>query len=220
MNRVTDDNRVLVLGGGRFGRLAVERLGERVTQVVEPNPAPELYALGAKVLVRDGIQAAFDILDSADAPPWLVPALPLHFLVEWLCLSLDYLDPEFMDIPRQALPEVAMLHRGESKQWYLSLADFTCPDDCPEPANICTATKKPRGEPMFQRLAGIEMAGCETRVLRSRQLAPGVGALMRDELLLLRKEIIRRGPGAAWVLGTACLCHGVVQAIKLGGAVS
>lgn len=211
------DNRALVIGGGRFGRLAVARLGKRVTQVVEPDPAPELYALGAQVLVRDGIEAAAAILDSNDAPPWLVPALPLHFLAEWLLLTLAPLGPEPIAIPRENLPEAAMLHQGQRKQWFLSLADFTCPDDCPEPAELCTMTKEPRGEPMFQRLAKIEMPDCETRILRSKQLAPGVGALSRDELLLLRKEIIKRGPGAGWVLGTACSCHGVVQAIRWKG---
>jgi hypothetical protein len=211
------DNRVLVLGGGRFGRLAVERLGSRVTQVVEPNPLPELYALRVEVLVQDGISAAARILDSSDAPPWLVPALPLHFLVEWLLLSLAPLGPRLIDIPREILPTVAMLHAGAKKEWYLSLADFKCPDDCPEPAELCTVTKKPRGEPMFERLAKIQMPGFETRILRSRQLAPGLGALVRDELLLLRKEIIKRGPGAGWILGTACRCHGVVQAVRWEG---
>jgi len=218
MNQGRDGNRVLVLGGGRFGRLAVERLGKRVTQVVEPNPTAELYALGVDILTQDGIAAAASILNSTDAPPWLVPALPLHFLVEWLCLSLANLGPELVDIPRQALPQAAMLHQGDRKQWYLSLADFTCPDDCPEPAKLCTETKQPRGEAMFQRLAKIEMPGFETVIMRSQQLAPGVGALARDELLLLRKKIIQRGPGAGWVLGTACRCHGVVQAVKWKGA--
>jgi hypothetical protein len=214
------DNRVLVLGGGRFGKLAVERLGARVMLVVEPRPGPELKALGAPLRVDDGIAAAGEILDRPDAPPWVVPALPLHFLVEWLSLTLAGLAPQFVDIPREALPPVAMLHAGDKKTWYLSLADFKCPDDCPEPANTCTHTGKPRGETMFERLARIRLPGFETEILRSRQLSPGVGGLKRDELIDLRERIRQKGAGSGWVLGTACRCHGVVQAIQWGEAVS
>lgn len=210
------DNRVLVLGGGRFGRLAVERLWARVMLVVEPRPGPELRAMGIQFLEGDGVAAAKEILDRPDAPPWVVPALPLHFLVEWLLLSLALLQPRLLDIPREALPPVATLHAGDKKAWYFSLADFICPDDCPEPADLCTVSKEPRGEPMFERLARIKLPGFETEILRSRQLAPGVGGLKRDELLGLRERIIESGPGSRWVLGTACRCHGVVQALKFG----
>ncbi len=210
------DNRVLVLGGGRFGRLAVHRLGARVTLLVEPNPGPELQAMGVPICVGDGIAAAGDILDRPDAPHWVVPALPLHFLVEWLCLSLAHLSPRLLEIPRQALPQVAMLHAGAKNAWYLSLANFRCPDDCPEPALICTHTNEPRGEPMFKRMAKIKLPGFRTVIMRSRQLAPGVGALPREELLGLREQIRQSGQGSRWVIGTACRCHGVVQAVQFG----
>lgn len=211
-----DDKQVLVLGGGRFGRIAVERLGPKVALVVEPHPTPELRALGREILASDGIKAAKDILDSPRSPAWLVPALPLHFLMKWLFLCLADLNPRLHEIPKKALPEVAMLHAGQDKEWYLSMADFVCPDDCPEPAEICTHTGQPREGQMFDMLAEVGLPGFETRVLRSHQLAPGVGALARQEMLNLAKEIRGQGPGSGWVIGTACRCHGVVQAMRLG----
>ncbi len=218
MGRADNENQVLVLGGGRFGRLAVERLGPRVALVVEPDPTPELQALGVNVLPADGVSAAKDIIDQPQAPPWVVPALPLHFLMEWLFLCLADMAPRLRDIPRESLPQVAMLHAGHKKEWYLSMADFMCPDDCPEPAGICTHTGQPRDGQMFQRLADVKMPGYQTSVLRSHQLAPGVGALARQELLDLREQIRKSGPGSGWVIGTACRCHGVVQAMQLGEA--
>jgi hypothetical protein len=217
LNGKQDNNKVLVLGGGRFGKITVERLGSRAALVVEPNPTPELKALGVEILVADGIAASVNILDSPQAPPWLVPALPLHFLMEWLFLCLADLAPQLHDIPENALPKVAMRHAGSKKEWYLSMADFVCPDDCPEPARICTQTGEPRQGQMFEMLAQMRMPGSHTRVLRSHQLAPGVGALARQELLDLRAQIIEAGSGSRWVIGTACRCHGVVQAMQLGG---
>lgn len=220
MNRKADNNQVLVLGGGRFGRLAVKRLGSRVALVVEPHPTPELRSLGVEILASDGVAAAKNILDSPRSPAWLVPALPLHFLRRWLFLCLSDHNPQLHEIPRQALPQVAMLHAGHDKEWYLSMADFVCPDDCPEPAGLCTHTGQPRKGQMFEMLAKVRLPDFETRVLRSHQLAPGVGALARQELLDLREEIRGRGPGSSWVIGTACRCHGVVQAMHLGDAES
>jgi hypothetical protein len=213
-----ENKQVLVLGGGRFGRIAVERLGFRVALVVEPDPTPELKALGREILAADGIAAAKNILDSPRSPAWLVPALPLHFLMRWLFLCLADLNPRLCEIPQKALPVVAMLHAGQDKEWYLSMADFVCPDDCPEPAEICTHTGQPREGQMFEMLAEVRLPGFETRVLRSHQLAPGVGALARQELLDLREQIREQGPGSGWVIGTACRCHGVVQAMRLGEA--
>ena len=216
MSGTEKNNQVLVLGGGRFGRLAVERLGSRVDLVVEPNPTPALQAMGVKVLIADGVAAARNILDQTDAPPWVVPALPLHFLMEWLFLCLAQMSPRLCDIPKESLPHVAMLHAGRKKEWYLSMADFVCPDDCPEPVRICTHTGLPREGQMFEMLADILLPGFTTIILRSHQLAPGVGALARQELIDLREKIRKSGQGSGWVIGTACRCHGVVQAMQLG----
>jgi hypothetical protein len=47
-------------------------------------------------------------------------------------------------------------------------------------------------------------------ILRSHQLAPGVGGLAAKEMLELRQSVAQTG--GAWLMGTACRCHGVVQA--------
>ncbi len=218
MSGRASQGQVLVIGGGRFGRLAVERLGPRVCLVVEPDPGPELEALGAPVLAADGIAAASELLEQPQAPDWVVPALPLHFVGEWLLLCLADQEPRLLPVPRESLPPAAWVGPGQHQEWYLSLADFLCPDDCPEPARVCTVTGQPRGEPMYQRLASIRLPGFQTVALRSRQLAPGVGGLRREELMALRGRLAQGGAESRWVIATACRCHGVVQALALKGA--
>lgn len=199
---------VLVIGGGRFGRLAVRRLGKRVLAVVEPEPTPGLLAAGARVIEAEGVAEAARMLAVPEPPPWLAPMLPLHFLARWLERVVGPAKP--LELPAETLPEAA--HRVAFGQaWHLSLASFRCPDDCPEPAEHCQVSGKKRGEPMFSRLAGIRLPGALTAVLRSRQLAPGIGALATAELLDLARRVRERG--GAWVIGSACRCHGVVEAL-------
>ena len=206
---------VLVIGGGRFGVLAVRRLAGRVRCVVEPQPGPELLDLGVLIIRRDGARAGADILEEDDPPVWVVPALPEHFLARWLEICLKGLNPRDVEPHHQAILPVPSVDKGPRGQYYLSLADFLCPDDCPEPAAKCTVTGRDRGEPMYRRLAGLDVPGWRTGVLRSRQLAPGVGGLLVSEMTDLRREMAREK--GRWILATACRCHGVVQGFELAG---
>lgn len=118
-----------------------------------------------------------------------------------------------MEVPQEPLPQVAMAMRGEEGQCFLSLADFRCPDDCPEPPKLCTVTGKPRGAPLFQRLAEMSPPGWRVAVLRSHQLAPGVGGCLASEMLELKQLV--QAQGGKWLVATACRCHGVVSGLEL-----
>ena len=117
------------------------------------------------------------------------------------------------EVPSRILPPVATHMRGKQGEHYLSLADFLCPDDCPEPARECTVTGRPRGEPMYRRLGRIQSPGWRVGVLRSYQLAPGVGGRKSREMLELKGRLESRG--GRWLLGAACRCHGVVHGLEL-----
>ncbi len=206
-----------MIGGGRFGRLALERLPGRVATVVEPEPDPALSALaarqGAALVVASGDAFLAQALGAPQPPRWVVPALPRHLLHDWLLLTLAGQDATALEVPAEVLPHVASLMPGGEGQWFLSLADFRCPDDCPEPAELCTHTGQPRGVSLFQRLASLHPPGWEVAVLRSRQLAPGVGGCLATEMLALRERI--KAQGGDWLVATACRCHGVVSGLGL-----
>lgn len=208
---------ILVIGGGRFGRLALERLPGRVATVVEPAPDDGLVALarrqGAELVQASGVDFLAPAL-AADRPPaWVVPALPRHLLHDWLLRELAPQGARAVEVPQEALPPVASVFQGDEGQLFVSLADFLCPDDCPEPPKLCTVTGKPRGEPLYQRLAGMSLTGRRVAVLRSRQLAPGVGGCLPGELLQIKEQI--EAQGGDWLVATSCRCHGVVSGLSL-----
>ena len=204
---------VLLVGGGRFGRLAWQRLGGRVCCLVEPDPSPDLLKTDPPLVREDGLALVGRLLASGQAPPWIVPCLPRHLLWEWLLGALAGARARL--VPGEILPPVATRMRGEQGEHYLSLADFLCPDDCPEPARNCTVTGLPRGEPMYSRLGGIQAPGWRVGVLRSYQLAPGVGGLRSREMLELKQRMEEQG--GVWLVGAACRCHGVVHGLEVPG---
>lgn len=216
--------KALIIGGGRFGLMAVRRLSAEaspaeVLAVVEPAPGPELLelcqGLGLEVRREDGVQAVHAALAGPQPPEWILPCLPKHLLVEWLLLDLAGLEPTLLPLPDQALDglDLAMALPGPRQAWHLSLTDTICPDDCPEPAGHCPKTGQPRGRDLHLRLAELRRPGFATAVLRSHQLAPGLGGLRFGEMLALRDLLAARA--GRWLVATACRCHGVLQALSL-----
>ncbi|MBV1750618.1 MAG: NAD-binding protein [Desulfarculus sp.] len=208
---------ILVVGGGRFGRLALERLPGRVATVVEPKPDEALLALareqGAELVQAAGVEFLAPALATNQPPAWVVPALSRHVLHDWLLAELAPQGARAVEVPEEVLPPMSSVFRGEEGQFFVSLADFLCPDDCPEPPKLCTVTGKPRGEPLYQRLAGMNPSGWSVAVLRSRQLAPGVGGCLPGEMLQIKDQI--GSQGGNWLVVTSCLCHGVVSGLSL-----
>ena len=98
---------------------------------------------------------------------------------------------------------------AETGQLYISIADFKCPENCPEPDEICTHTAKPRLMVLHEFLQSIQRKQVKTVVIRSRQLAPGVGGYTPRDLFAALKDIdAAKGPVS---LSTACSCHGILQ---------
>ena len=96
----------------------------------------------------------------------------------------------------------------------VSYADFRCPDDCPEPSDHCTVTGKKRGKPLYKLLGDIALPGFRVHVIRSRQLAPGIGGYSIGDLEGLR-ERVEGGGNSKWLVGTACKCHGIISAVEV-----
>lgn len=209
----------LILGAGRFGRLALQRLSRQDAAaaflVVDCEPAALAAAQALKIPRMETVSAeAVAFLAAhlkADLPwDWLLPMVPVH--VAWAWLRAGPLHT-WQPVPAPAGLEAAALvaWRGPEGQLYLSRATHRCPDDCPEP-EVCPVSGESRGLPLCEALAAWQLPGWVIKVVTSRQLAPGVGGYPPGELLNLARELT--GKGGRVLIATACRCHGVVQGLR------
>ncbi len=216
-----EGSRFWVLGAGKFGTKAVERLlrkrPEAVITVIDKSAEAleDMRDLSAEKICQEGVDFLVHELQSKTAPDWIIPAVPVHLAFEWVCakISAGQGKLEIVQVPYEVEAVLPNPIRGSEGQLFVSYADFVCPDNCKEPFDRCTFTGKPRKGLLYKRLEEISFDAFTSVVVRSRQLAPGVGGY-RPRALEESLERVRGSNGRIFY-GTACLCHGVMHAVKL-----
>jgi hypothetical protein len=131
--------------------------------------------------------------------------------VEWLLQELKPAsDGRIIPVPEELETRLPNPIRGAEGQLYVSNAAFICPDDCPEPDDLCTVTGEPRPLVLCDTLSNLILPGYHATCIVSSQLAPGVGGYQWRTLLGVLADI-KAHPGKILV-STACKCHAVVHA--------
>ena len=209
-----------IIGGGKFGLRAASALSKKQSlkklTIVEKEKTVcrQLDALGFEAVCMDGIQYLERNLESVSHPDWIIPAIPLHTAYEWIKTKLQKTYTiQKIGIPKDFISELPHPINAELGQLYVSIADFKCPGNCPEPEDICTYTNKPRLMILHEFLKSIQRKDLKTIVIRSHQLAPGVGGYRPLALFEALNEI--EAAQKPIVLSTACSCHGVMNTFKL-----
>ena len=210
----------LIIGAGHFGRRAVRILREKSNQkiVIVDKDEKKLAQTGGPFVERvmcDGIEFLVDNFHFLSASNTIIPAVPVHLAFEWLRRCPD-LDSRITQVQAPEVLKSFLPHTWTSAEGSLliSYADFLCPDDCPEPAGQCTVTGEKRSTPLYDLLQQLDLVGYEVHVIRSRQLAPGLGGFKVDDLSKLLNRI-KKEKTSFWLLGTACRCHGTLTAVQV-----
>lgn len=204
----------VIAGYGRFGKIAVERLGSafpRATiMVMDPKGFAELeFGLASVTAIQADAVSVLRDSTTVDDEDVIVPMVPFH-------LAAAYVLAKRPSVRETALPDfVAAIapnpFRLNVSTLACSWADFLCPDDCPE-GELCTVTGQPRDEPLYAFLARLAVPGFEMHVQRSHQILPGVGGYTAAEL----RDLERRINPTACIIATACRCHGILTAVQAG----
>ncbi len=208
----------LIIGAGHFGHRAIKLLSEesRPLLVVDVNEACLAGAggPGLRWIPCDGIRFLVNNHHLLNPGNIIVPAIPLHLAFEWLKRYLgEKYKVEKISVPPEARGPLPHTWEGSEGSLLVSYADFVCPDNCPEP-EYCTVTGERRDRPLFQLLRNLTLPGFRTLVIRSHQLAPGLGGYKVADLTDAAARVAQGGAGK-WLLGSACRCHGVLTAMEV-----
>ncbi|MBW2487820.1 MAG: NAD-binding protein [Deltaproteobacteria bacterium] len=209
-----------IIGGGQFGLRAAETLSKtdssnKLTIVEKQSTVCRQFEqMGFEVVCSDAIQYLERNLKSAHFPQWIVPAIPLHAAFEWIRAKMSApFTLESIRIPNDIVSELPNPIQGATGQFFISIADFKCPPNCPEPDVICTFTGQPRPMVLHEYLKSLQIEDFTSVVIQSHQLAPGVGGYTPEALFDALDQI--RNTQSPVLLSTACSCHGVMNAFHL-----
>jgi hypothetical protein len=207
----------LIIGCGHFGSRAARKFLEensraRVTLIDKNARAFEaISSWPAEMLEGEAIPVLSQLLSSGQTYDFIIPAIPFHVAFEFVLSKLAPQGMRRAEVPASLpLPNAT---RGKTGDVYTTLARFTCPENCIEPAR-CTVTGRRRERPLFKALADLS-GDFDLRVIRSRQLAPGMGGFRTSDLLRLLKDLEgREASDRPFLISTACCCHGVISALS------
>ena len=207
---------IWIIGVGKFGQHAVRSLSKqhRDWQFVLVDPVEEnlLKAQTNRCTLEkaDGVDFLWQhLLDPENEPAWIIPALPIHLAAEWCLMRIGSDRLAHVDLTTEIEPLLPNPMRGSDGNIYVSHADFKCPENCPEPRDLCTVTREKKKPDMFKILAGVSFQKFQPLVIRTHHLAPGVGGYRPDQLFTLLDQTQKTKGNL--LLSTACRCHGVVS---------
>jgi hypothetical protein len=210
---------IFIIGAGHFGGraarlLSADRRPPLFVVDVDRDRLSRLEDLPVTVIPSEGIRFLVRHSERLNPENFIVPAIPIHLAFEWL---REAAGPgrriRQIPVPEEVKEGLPFTWPGQEGSLLVSYADFQCPDDCPEP-EYCTVTGERRDEPLYGVLGKVEVHGFRVHVVRSHQLAPGLGGY-RVADLTGTAERVGGGQAGRWLLGTACKCHGVLTALSV-----
>jgi len=216
-NSTSSPETIWVLGGGQFGRRAVDLLykaapGSNII-MVERLPVRDMRA-NIEVVCADGVEWLNEHFTPDSIVSKIIPALPLHVAADWLKKKLadENRIVHSAEITEQHLHLFPHPLRLSLSRVVMSHADFLCPPNCSEPGDICTYTGQQRPLSLYRLLEELTFDDFVPLIVRSRQFASGVGGFFPEDLwhLLERARLLAATP---LLIGTACKCHGIVDGL-------
>lgn len=210
--------RIWIIGVGRFGQIAFHRLSkagnDRRFVLVDPvmENLRRCKSPVARLEISDGIEFLEKNLTRGADPDWIIPALPFHLAAEWFLRHMGPSKLKRVPLPFKLDGLVPNPIRGPEGNLYVSHADFRCPEDCDEPRDICSITRKMRHQNMYDLLLNLSVEPFDSLNMRSYQLGPGIGGYKAEQLLEM-KATVEKTSGPV-LLSTACRCHGVITALE------
>ena len=202
----------VIVGFGKFGRLALSRLIEDASadRIIVVEHEKDLYEIDDPPRVQAVRGEAVSVLMNSptlEADDMIIPMVPFHLAAAFLLATLP--DVREIRLPQELAGIVPNPWRLNDFNLCCSRSDFICPDDCPE-GDVCAVTGEPRDEPLYQFIRSLEIPGFTVLVQRSFQILPGIGGYPLRDLWTFRRMI----DSGQYLIATSCKCHGILTGIR------
>ena len=211
---------IWIIGAGKFGKKAAIAVSKKMKNseitFVDKNidTLQNIPDISYNPVKMDGVDFLVKNLKGIDYPDWILPVIPVHLAYEWIKSKLsEKYRVEPMEIPPEVKRSVPGMINGKNKEIYMSYATFICPDNCPEPLEICSYTGKPRLGILHKALEQIQYKNYRSIIIKSRQLSPGIGGYTPADLYSAMNDITESKTPV--LFSTACRCHGVMNAFTI-----
>ena len=176
-----EPKQIWILGAGKFGGKAVDALVRDKTNVsvtvIDRDPErldlPKVNSVCSDAV--DWLLAHFSA--GSPAAGVIIPAIPIHVAAEWLRRALQErgIRVSPADLPESYVRSLPNPIKVGSSKAFASFAEVMCPESCDEPEGYCYLTGNKRETNLYDLLKNEEGPDFTSLVVRSYQLAAGVG---------------------------------------------
>lgn len=228
---------VLILGGGKYGTIALKRLqgksGRIIVVDIDPNCQASKYAAriisgneepgkGPSLVLSDGASFLSRLIDRGEVPDFVVLTIPKNVMaalfISWaesLGMKVVF-DTDWMLEVAEGFPEKWIVAKDRIFGVLVAsyARDHACLDGCVQP-EVCPVTGERRERSMIDLAIG-SVKGDFVRIFESRLLESDVGGVEGSAILEAYNEFrscARRGMRLA--IGTACRCHAIVNFMRV-----
>ncbi|MEN3034775.1 MAG: hypothetical protein ABC596_09615 [Candidatus Methanosuratincola petrocarbonis] len=228
---------VLILGGGKYGTIALKRLqgksGRIIVVDIDPNCQASKYAeriisgneepgKGPSLVLSDGASFLSRLIDRGEVPDFVVLTIPKNVMaalfISWaesLGMKVNF-DIDWMLEVSDKFPEKWIVVKDQIFGVLVAsyARNHTCVEGCMQPV-VCPVTGERRERSMID-IANSSVEGDFVRVFESRLLESDVGGVEGSAILEAYNEFrscARKGMRLA--IGTACRCHAIVNFMRI-----
>ncbi|MGQ9759284.1 MAG: hypothetical protein ACUVQ5_01750 [Candidatus Methanomethylicaceae archaeon] len=226
---------VLILGGGKYGTIALKVLSKESKKIIVVDKDPSCRAgkflrlscsdpsrcdMNFRLIVDDALRYMFMLMKRGDPPNLIVPTVPGNVMARLFSAWLSDLglrvetDQTMVNKALAELPRETIIKADPSTGTVVAsyARDFRCLLRCKEP-EICPVTGKRNPESMYTILSRLSFCNYN-KIFRSKLVADDVGAIdgkeVYHELMILPKKT----EGYTLCVGTACRCHGIINFLR------
>ncbi|MCQ8892859.1 MAG: hypothetical protein NQU41_05705 [Candidatus Methanosuratincola sp.] len=228
---------VLILGGGKYGTIALNRLRGRSERIIVVDIDPDCQAgkyaeriflgnadpgKGSSLVLGDGASFLSRLIDRGDVPDFVILTIPKNVMaalfISWAeSLGMKVLfDPDWMLDVAKRFPEKWIVAKDQIFGVLVAsyARDHVCLDGCTQP-EVCPVSGERREKSMIE-LAKSSVEGDFVRIFESRLLESDVGGVEGCAILEAYREFSSRAhSGMRIAIGTACRCHAIVNFMRL-----